>query len=632
MVGMKKLFKWTSIVLGGLLGLLIIAAVVLPFFLPLEKIKDFAVEKISETINREVKVEKVSFNIFSGVKLEKLSVSNRQGFAKKPFVSADAIELRYAFWPIFKRQLIIKEIRLVKPEILVEKSSRGTFNYSDLTKKKRKRKEEGSRRKGEQEKRSKQSFSLIVDSFSIRRGLITYADYGTKSRSEIKNANLSISGITLAMLKPIGLNFSAIATYKDKEIPLSLAGKIGLDVNKQIIKIPSLVLNIAGEKAALSANISRWKTGPSVDFSISSKKLSADSFLAIFAAGSDAPKKKTKLKKGELTKKINKATRSIKPSYRVKGKIDIENLTFKNFKLDKINLGLSLANKRATLNIKEIAFYEGKLSGKARVNLAASGLAYNVQNLKLQGFDATPFTNTIVTTFLTRLPDHKDMVDKVYGKLNMNINLRGRGVEPQAIFANAVGNGVFGLTGAEIKRMKILAKLGKTIKSNSLQENMRFKDLKANFSLNKRVLSTKNLRFEDKDIKANFSGGVDLANLVWVPGNRLTLKLSPTASQGVPKELSVFKDKKGWLELTFELTGSLKAPIPKPILDKPIEKALGKLKLKIEAKKLEVEEKAKQVVKEEKKKVEAAAEKKVEETKKQVQEEATEKLKELIKF
>ena len=116
---MKKAIKWIAITAGILVGLLIVGVVALPFILPLDKIKDMATTKISETINREVKVESISFNIFSGIELKGLSISNRAGFAKKPFVSADAIALRYAFWPIFKRQVIIKEIRLVKPEILI---------------------------------------------------------------------------------------------------------------------------------------------------------------------------------------------------------------------------------------------------------------------------------------------------------------------------------------------------------------------------------------------------------------------------------------------------------------------------------------------------------------------------------
>ena len=104
---MKKLFKWLGITTGIIIVLLVIGVVALPFVLPLEKIKDFAVARISEAIHREVKIEKVSFNLFEGIKLEKLSVSNRAGFSDQPFVSADAISLRYAFWPLFWRQIIL---------------------------------------------------------------------------------------------------------------------------------------------------------------------------------------------------------------------------------------------------------------------------------------------------------------------------------------------------------------------------------------------------------------------------------------------------------------------------------------------------------------------------------------------
>lgn len=625
---MKKILKWVSIIVGSLIGLLIIAAVALPFFLPLEKIKDMATEKISEAINREVKIEKISFNIFSGVKLEKLSVSNRKGYAKNPFVSADVVELRYAFWPIFKRQIIVKEVRLVKPEILVEKNSAGIFNFSDLTKKKAKK---PAKKEKEEKKEKKKSFSLIVDTFSIRKARITYADYVTKQTSEIKNADLRVSGITLSMLKPIGLKFNATASYKGKDIPLSLATKIGLDLKKQKISVPSLALSIAGEKVNLSANVSNWKTGLAVDFSLSSNKLSLDTFLAVLSGG--APKEKKKLAPGELTKKVDKATAKIKSSYNINGNINVENVMFKEFSIEKIDLSLSLANKKAGLKIKEIALYDGKLSGTATVDLRKSGLSYDLKDLKLEGFNSTPLINDIVSVFLTKLPDYEDLKDKVYGKLSVGISLSGNGVETKEIFANAVGDGSFKLVGAEIKKMKIMTKIAETIKSNSLKEDMKFKDINAAFSIKNRVLTAKNLKFYDKDIQATFNGSVDLANLKWVEGNRLVVKVSPALSQGIPSEFNMFRDENGWFELTFEITGSLKAPLPKPILDKVIEKTIGNIKLQIEAKTIELEKQAqeelqkkeeevKATLAEEQKKAEAAVAKAAEEAKKAAEEEA----------
>lgn len=610
---MKKAIKWIAIVAGILIVLLIIGVVALPFVIPLEKIKDFAVAKISETINREVKVEKVSFDIFSGIKLERLSISNRRGFAKKPFVSADAIALRYAFWPLFKRQILVKEIRLVKPEILIEKNATGVFNFSDLTRRKAPR-----RKKKEKEKGS--PFSMVVDTFSIRNGRITYVDYGTKSSSEIKNANLSVSGITLALLKPIGLDFSATAVYKEKEVPLSLRGKIGIDMANDSIRIPSLTLGVAGEKAAITANISRLRAGPSVDFSISSRKFSVDPLLAVFTAGATAPKKKTKPKRGELTKTINQLTVNVPRKLRVKGDININNLTFQNIKVNKVNLALTLSNKKASVDIKEIKFYDGTLSGKATLNLNTPGLSY-AGELKLVSFNAAPFSNAIVETFLTRLKDYKDLTNKVYGKLDASIILKGRGVEVPDIMANASGNGSLTLKKGELKRLKTIDAIADKIKTPALKQDLKISKLSADFSLKNQVVDVKELTLLDHDINVRFKGGIDLARLKYVGGNRLTLKGSPSITKGLSKEYNLFRDEKGWLEATFELKGDLKKPIPIPVLEKPVEKAVGKVKIKIEAKKIEIEEKAKE-----------EAKKKAEEEKKRLEEEAKKQLKDLLKF
>lgn len=612
MLAMKKAFKWIVIVAGVLLVLLIIAAIAVPFVFPLEKIKEIATKRISETINRQVKIEKVSFNIFSGIKLEKLTISNRKGFAKKPFVSADAIELRYAFWPIFRRELIVKELRLVKPEIIVEKSSRGDYNFSDLTQMRPQKKARGQRPKA-------QGFSMIIDSFSIRKGRITYVDYGMDATSEIKNANLAVSGITLALIKPINLKFSATANYKGKDIPVSLAGKIGVDMPNEAIKISPLSLGIAGEKAAISATVSRFKVGPSIDFSISSKKLSIDPLVAIFAGTTGA--KKPKPKRGEVTKTVNKAMASISRRLRVKGNVNIDNLTFQNFKIDRAKLGLSLANKNVVATLKEIKIYGGNLTGRVNVSLATYGLGYSGTNLKLANFNAAPFSNAVVETYLTKLPDYKDLVNKVYGRLDANVTFQGRGVEVPDILANMVASGSFTLKNGEIKRLKSIDAIADKIKTSSLKQDLKVSKLTAAFTMRNQVVTIKDLFLKDHDVNVKFNGGLDLARLVYVSGNRLTLMGSPNATKGLSREYNLFRNDKGWLELTVELRGNLKKPIPVPILEKPIEKAVEKLKIKIETKKIEIEEKAKE-----------EASKKIEEEKERLKEEGKKKLKELIKF
>jgi hypothetical protein len=612
---MKKAIKWISISVGILVGLLIVGAIAFPLIFPLEKIKDIATEKISQTINRKVTIEKVSFNIFKGISLEKLTISNRVGFAKKPFVSADAIVLRYAFWPLFQGQLLVKELRLEKPEILIEKSAAGVYNFSDMTKK---------RKPTPKKKKAREiPFSMIVDTFSIRNGHITYSDYGTKTSSEIKKANLTVSGVTLAMAKPIGLDFSAIATYKEKDIPLSISGKIAADLAKNALNIPSLTLKVAGEKANITANISRLKAGPWIDFTLSSSKFSLDPLLAVFTAG--ATEKKKKAPRGVLTKTVYNATKGISSRLRLNGNVDIEDLTFQAVKVNKVKLGIGLRNKILSVDIKNIKAFDGALTGKASVNLSTYGLSYNVSSLKLSGLNASPFSNAMVETFLTKLPDYQDLTNKVYGTLDASLKLSGQGVETQDIMANASASGNFSLKDGELKRLKIIDAIADKIKTAKLKQDLKISELSGSFTFRNQIANIKNLSLKNGDLQVGFDGGLDLAKLRYVPGNRLRLRGSPGLTQGLSREYNLLRDKDGWLEMTFELKGSLKKPLPFPILEKAFEKGVEKVKEKAAEAVDKAKEEARKKAEEEKKRLE-------EEAKRKLKEEAEKKARELLKF
>ncbi|MDD5593401.1 MAG: AsmA-like C-terminal region-containing protein, partial [Candidatus Margulisbacteria bacterium] len=548
---------------------------------------------------------------------EKLYIGDRRGLPARPFISADSIELRYAFWPLFSRQLLIKEVRLVKPEIMIEKSLRGDFNFSDLMTAPKQ-----SARPATQPPKTntgKLPFDLLISSFSVAGGRVVYIDDAAKSSNEVRNLNISVSGFELSRLKPISYKLAADLTYQKKIIPLAVSGKIGLDIDKAAVSLPDTILSIAGEKASIVAEI---KTRPATDikFSVASRGLSVDPLLAIFAAPA-GPKKAAK--PGELTAAINQATAAIPRNIAVNGDFKINNLTFQKFRVDRIDAALSLTGKVLTARLNEVKIYDGTLSGRLSADLNVPGLSYSVNDLRLAGFNAAPFSNAVVATFLTKLPDYKDLIDKIYGKLDLSASLKGRGVEPQTIMANLSLNGSLALKNGELKRLKTLAEIGKTLKSNSLQQDLKFGGLYTSFSFNNQVITAKALKIEETDSRLYFNGSADLNSLKWVPGNRLTLKLAPALTSDLPKETSIFKDKDGWLELTFELTGDLKKPIPKPILAKSFEAAVGKFNVKVEAAKVEIEQKAKAELASK----EAEAKKAAEE---RLKEEAKGKLKELF--
>lgn len=110
------------VVFIGVAGFLILPAVLKPVL----------IKKISETSKRETSIVQIKINPFA------LSVTVK-GFKltdpgqKTPFVAFDELYVNVdVLTSIFRRALILEEIRLQKPYIGVTRNENGSYNFSDL--------------------------------------------------------------------------------------------------------------------------------------------------------------------------------------------------------------------------------------------------------------------------------------------------------------------------------------------------------------------------------------------------------------------------------------------------------------------------------------------------------------------
>jgi len=595
---------------AALVVLIVAASVALALFFPLDRIKDIAASKISEALGRQVKIEKASFNIFTGLRLEKISVSEKYEHIKRPFVAAESLELHYDLWPLLRRRVVIRKIGLVKPEIFVQKTPAGDYNFSDMITPK---KTDLSPRKEKQDL----PFELFVDSFYIKSGKLAYSDPAAGMDTSVNNFDLSVDGFTSSMDAPLDIRMSLDVNYQGKKVPVALSCKAALDLPQEKISVSPLALSVAGEKAAMSLSISNFSKGPDIVLNVSSGKISVDPLMEIFAS-SDGKKPKTKQ---DITRSVDRFASSIPRSLSAKISADISNLTFRGFTIDKAALSLGLLNKTAAVNIKEIRFYEGTLSGSAGINLNVSGTAYETKGLKLTGFNAHPFSNAVIDNFLTKLEGYQDLRDKLRGKLDVSASFSGKGVDPKIILKNLDGRATLSVRDMELKKTKILSSIAEIIRSNSLKNDIRAGKLDAAASIKNGIVTFSDLALNHREVRLNFNGGMDLERLRWVEGNRLSLALPPHATKDLSREYNLLRDPSGWLEVTFELTGSLKMPIPKPILDKPVERAIKK-----------AEEKAQEIIDEQKEKAKEAVTQQVSAEAERLKKEAADGIKRLLKF
>jgi len=568
---MKKknnIFKW---ILWGFLVLIVILLIIImliPFFLPLDKIKDIAVARMSESLKREVRIEGISFNIFKGLKLNQLYIGNRKGFTEEPFISADAIELRFNLLSlILQRKIEANKLVLVKPEILIERASSGELNVSDLLAKKKVK---------EAPKEKKAPISFLVSEFSVSNGNLIFLDRMPKEpvRSGLSDLNLDVSNISLKTIKPMVIKTVANGIYEDNPIKIGMYGKVDLDIDKENIKISDFTTKIGRDSLLTNAEIQNFKA-PNINIKIFSTGFALDPLLTLISGGEKEEKKERIY--GELTRSVNRTMSFIPPGLSLDGALNIKNLSYRKLNIDEIKTDIDISGGVASLDLQGIKAYEGTLTGKGSVNLRASGLSYSVSEIELKDFNAAPFSNALMKSFF---PEHEGLTDKIEGKLEFSGSLSGAGVEQPDILTNLKGSGFIEITNGKLSRTESLTSVGKKIGLTIFEKDITISSLSAKLNAKNKILNIFPLKLRDTDANVDFNGSLNLGEMRYVPGNKLKVVLSPEAAKSLPKEYDTLKDKDGGASLEFELIGSLTKPIPIPKFEHLLRKAIEKEKEK----------------------------------------------------
>ena len=167
---MKKVLKWTGIVIGGLVLLVVIASVALMFIVT----KDMVAEQMEKALNRHVTIGDIDVSVFavlSGIEVKEVAVSNFKtpgeltALKGKPvaatdvFVGLKAFNFKLRFLPLLSGRVELRELVLYEPVINVVRYASGLFNFSDLMAPKKMTPEEKAEalKKAEEEARRRRS-------------------------------------------------------------------------------------------------------------------------------------------------------------------------------------------------------------------------------------------------------------------------------------------------------------------------------------------------------------------------------------------------------------------------------------------------------------------------------------------
>ncbi len=129
-----KIILWTGIVL---LMLIFVTYLVIRIKFPPNKIKQFVITDLENTIKRQVNIGEIWFNPFKGFAITDAiiyehSQNDTSVIDTCSFFSARKIQLNYHFFSLFKREIEITKILIDQPEIQLKQDQNHRWNFEDL--------------------------------------------------------------------------------------------------------------------------------------------------------------------------------------------------------------------------------------------------------------------------------------------------------------------------------------------------------------------------------------------------------------------------------------------------------------------------------------------------------------------
>ena len=192
--------KKLIIIGASIIGLVIVAALALVFFVDANRFRPALENTMSNSLGRRVTISNISVAPFSGgIALEGLVIADDPAFGRDPFVTANAVRVGVDLMPlILSRSLRVESFTLERPEVRLLRSAAGMWNVSTLA--------AGSSSSGSSGAAS--SVSVFVQKITIANGRLVVADVA-KPREQHTYEDVTLDVTNLSYSTPFSFRASA---------------------------------------------------------------------------------------------------------------------------------------------------------------------------------------------------------------------------------------------------------------------------------------------------------------------------------------------------------------------------------------------------------------------------------------
>jgi AsmA protein len=241
--------KKIVLIIGGILALLVIVALILPFVFDANRFRPQVESLMSAALNRKVSIGNIQLSIFSGgVAVNDLTIADDPTFSREPFLTAKSVTLGVELQPlIFSKKLNITSLMIEGPHAMLLHNAAGAWNFSSLGAQSASApKTSAAAVSGGQDPGIAQT--LAIQKLTIQNGTVSVGNAGANGRLHNYNqVNLTASNLSYTTQFPFELSADTPAGGT-----LSLKGTAG-PLNQSDMQKTPVNANLEAKKLDLAA-------------------------------------------------------------------------------------------------------------------------------------------------------------------------------------------------------------------------------------------------------------------------------------------------------------------------------------------------------------------------------------------
>ncbi|MEO8045189.1 MAG: AsmA-like C-terminal region-containing protein [Spartobacteria bacterium] len=129
---MKKLGRFLLWLLAGVAILAFVVLLAVNLYVQSQGTHDRIQQELSQRLNTPLQLRRISVTPWSGLKLNGITIPQESGKIAGNFLQAQSFQLRVQFWSLFSERLVIRQVSLIKPEVVWAQNSAGKWRLPEL--------------------------------------------------------------------------------------------------------------------------------------------------------------------------------------------------------------------------------------------------------------------------------------------------------------------------------------------------------------------------------------------------------------------------------------------------------------------------------------------------------------------